>query len=198
MFFLKELPARDILDAYGRRFPQMDVPCVAAALELLRSASVLLRRLEAYFATHGLSQTRFLILILIDREPEAGGLTATDLAARLDVSKPVVSNTVQALLHEGLLEAAPHERDLRSRRFRLAPAGKARLDALLPGYYELLQQHMHGQQAAVQHTSCGPETSASTASTSSTKPMPPPVSSTQPPREGCQSQHGARGETAPR
>lgn len=157
MFFLKDLPTREILESYGRRFPQMDVPCVAAALEMLRSASVLLRRLEAYFAAHGLSQTRFLILILIDRDPNVTGLTATELAAHLDVSKPVVSNTVQALLREGLLEATPHERDQRSRRFRLSPAGQARLDALLPGYYDVLQEHMHGQ---AQQCSRGPDTSS--------------------------------------
>ncbi|MCA1944160.1 MAG: MarR family transcriptional regulator [Desulfovibrio sp.] len=89
--------------------------------------------------------------------PNVTGLTATELAAHLDVSKPVVSNTVQALLREGLLEATPHERDQRSRRIRLSSVGLARLNALLSGYYDVLQEHMHGQ---AQQCSRGPDTSS--------------------------------------
>jgi DNA-binding MarR family transcriptional regulator len=142
MFFLKELPTREILEAYGARYPEMDVPTVEAALTMLRSASVLLRRLEGYFAEHGLSQTRFLILILVDREPEKPGLTATELVKRLDVSRPVVSGTIKSLEREGLLAAVEHPADARSRLFRLSPEGRRRLDALLPGYYRIIQEHM--------------------------------------------------------
>ncbi len=143
MFFLKELPTRQILEGYCKRFPRLDVGSVADALAMLRSASVLLRRLEAYFAKHGLSQTRFLILVLIDRE-SGNGLTVTDLGQRMDVSMPVVSTTVKSMVKEGLLAIAPHESDARSRRFSLTREGKQRLHALLPGYYELLERHMSG------------------------------------------------------
>lgn len=194
MFFLNELPTRDMLEAYARRFPGMDVPSVEAALGLLRSASVLLRRLEAYFASHGLSQTRFLILVLIDREPERQGLTAMDLVSRLDISKPVVSTTLKSLLREGLLVAAPHECDARSRRLQLSPAGLARLEAVLPGYYAILEAHMHRAPQGNE----GSTDSAARASTSRTKPMPPPESSTQPPKDDPQLQQGASGDTAPR
>ncbi|MFP4390399.1 MAG: MarR family winged helix-turn-helix transcriptional regulator [Desulfococcaceae bacterium] len=142
MFFLKTLPTREILESYANRFPMMDVEVVAEALSMLRSASLLLRKLESYFGDHGLSQTRFLILILIDREPGKAGLTATELVHQLDISKPVVSNTIKAMVGEGLLTPLPHPSDARSRLFQLTEAGKRRLDALMPGYYELIQAHM--------------------------------------------------------
>lgn len=142
MFFLKDLPTREILDAYKRRFPTMDVPAVNNALRLLRSASVLLRDLEQYFAAQGFSQTRFLICILLDREPGGSGLQACALADKLDVSKPVVSKTLAALQAEGLVQAAPHNEVKRAKQLTLTPEGRKRLYALLPGYYVILERHM--------------------------------------------------------
>lgn len=145
MFFLKNLPTRQILEAYAKRFPNMNVEWVETALSTLRSASLLLRRLEAYFAEHGLSQTRFLILILIDRESEKTGLTATEIVEQLDISKPVVSTTLKSLVREGLIESFPNEKDARSRLFGLSQQGKNKIDALMPGYYELLHEYARSQ-----------------------------------------------------
>lgn len=142
MFFLKELPSRAILESYAERFPQMEVDAVEKALVMLRNASLLLRELEAYFATHWLSQTRFLILIVIDREPERDGLLPSEIADRLDISRPVVSDTVKALQMDGLLEAAKVERDGRAKLICLTSAGRARLEQLLPGYYEIIGRFM--------------------------------------------------------
>lgn len=145
MFFLKQLPTREILESYGERFSEMDVDCVEKALTMLRSASTLLRKIEAYFSAHNLSQTRFLILILIDREADRDELTAMHLVNSLDVSKPVVSKTLKAMVEEGLLHTRPHQNDQRSRIFCLAPKGKALLYALLPGYYEILKKHIQSE-----------------------------------------------------
>ena len=142
MFFLKELPSRAILESYARRYPQMDVDAVEKALIMLRDASLLLRELEAYFASQGLSQSRFLTLIVIEREPERDGLLASEIADRLDISRPVVSETVRALQRDGLLEVTKVERDARARLVRLTPAGRHRLQALLPGYYEIIGRFM--------------------------------------------------------
>lgn len=142
MFLLKDLPTRDILEAYRDRFPEMDVAATERALALLRDASRLLRRIEAYFTEHGLSQTRFLILILLDREPGRDGLSLTALADKLDVSKPVVTTTVKALAGEGLLEVSGDAQDRRGKRLRLTDMGRARLHALLPGYYQVINDFM--------------------------------------------------------
>ena len=142
MFFLKDLPTQDMLQGYKARVPAMEAESVEAALKLLRRASLLLRELEAYFARHGLSQTRFLILVLLDRDPKVAGLSATDIAAKLDISKPIVTNTLKALAEEGLLKVAANKEDRRARWVKLTAKGRRRLQALLPGYFALIQDFM--------------------------------------------------------
>jgi len=142
MFFLRELPTRQILETYGKRFQGMDVDAVDRALHLLRRASVLLRELEAYFATQELSQTRFLILVVLDREPERPGLPPSEIADKLDVSRPVVTDTVRAMTAAGLLASMHVLEDARSKLICLTPAGRAKLDQVLPGYYVVISRYM--------------------------------------------------------
>ncbi len=142
MFFLKELPTRQMLQSYGDRFPEMDVGTVDAALRLLRRASLLMRELEAYFAARGTSQTRFLAMMMIDREPDQAGLLPSEIADRLDVSRPVVTDTIKALERAGLLASSRAAEDGRAKRVRLTPEGRAMLADLLPGYYALIAEFM--------------------------------------------------------
>jgi DNA-binding MarR family transcriptional regulator len=152
VFFLKELPSRRMLEAYAARFPEMDVDTVEQALHLLRRASLLLREIERYFAAQGLSQTRFLILVVLDREPERDWLQAKEIAERLDVSRPTVTDTLKAMRREGWLAAGPDQPDARAKAFALTEAGRARLHALLPGYYRVIQDFMaaHDPQTAAE------------------------------------------------
>lgn len=142
MFFLKELPTRQMLQNYHARYPDMDAGAVDAALRLLRRGSLLMRELEAYFATHGSSQTRFLAMIVIDREPEQAGLLPSEIADRLDVSRPVVTDTIKALERAGLLGSIRAAEDGRAKRVTLTLEGRAALVDLLPGYFALIADFM--------------------------------------------------------
>ncbi|WP_300057505.1 MarR family transcriptional regulator [uncultured Roseobacter sp.] len=140
MFFLKELPSRRMVDGYANRFPDVDANRVLDALLLMRRASLLIRDLEAYFAQHDLSQLRFLTLILIDREPERDCLAASEIAERLDVSRPVVTRTLQGLEKADLIAISENAEDARSRNVALTLAGKGKLDKVLPGYFAILHR----------------------------------------------------------
>lgn len=142
MFFLKDLPTRQMLESYHQRFPQMDVGSVETALRLLRNASLLMRELEVYFTKHKFSQLRFLILIVLDREPSQAGLMASEVASRLDVSRPVTTRTLQALNSDGLLKLAEHGEDGRAKLVTLTTSGKEALNTLLPGYYRIIEDFM--------------------------------------------------------
>ncbi|MCJ2082844.1 MarR family winged helix-turn-helix transcriptional regulator [Methylobacterium sp. J-090] len=142
MFFLKDLPTRQMLQTYHERYPGMNAEAVAEALRLLRRGSLLMRALEAYFTAHTLSQTRFLVLIVIDREPGQEGLLASAIADRLDISRPVVTETVKALVQAGLLGSVPAPGDGRAKRLTLTLAGRAVLADLLPGYFALIADFM--------------------------------------------------------
>ena len=141
MFFLKDLPSRQMLEAYRERFPQLNVEEVGSALRLLRRASVLLRRIEAYFARQSLSQTRFLILAVLDREGD-GGLLAKEIAEKLDVSRPIVTNTLKSMKGDALLNIRPHTEDGRAKWITLTDAGREKLYAVLPDYYSIIHDFM--------------------------------------------------------
>ncbi|WP_259956863.1 MarR family winged helix-turn-helix transcriptional regulator [Leisingera caerulea] len=111
---------------------------ITGALVMMRRASLLIRRLDGYFAAHGLSQLRFLVLIVIDREPERQSLTPNEIAQRIDISKPVLSRTLHALEQDSLIQLAASRTDRRSKEVFLTAEGRQRLHDLLPGYFSIL------------------------------------------------------------
>ncbi|ATG35029.1 putative HTH-type transcriptional regulator, MarR family [Phaeobacter piscinae] len=141
MFFLKELPSRQMVERYVETYGS-DPALISDALLMMRRASLLIRKLETYFAGHGLSQLRFLVLIVIDREPDRQWLSPNEIAQRIDVSKPVMTRTLHALQADGLVGITASETDGRSKEVTLTPEGHARLQATLPEYYEILSREM--------------------------------------------------------
>lgn len=143
MFFLKDLPSRRMIEGYAGRFG-VDPASVEDGLAMMRRASLMIRRLDAYFDGHGLSQLRFLFLIVIDREAERDSLSVGEITERLDVSGPVVARTLRALLEAGLVTKAADEADSRIRHVALTERGKERLEAVLPGYFRIIAEEMGG------------------------------------------------------
>lgn len=134
-----------MIDGYVSATGVGDVDTVAQALSMMREASQLGRLLDAYFGNHNLSQLKFHILIVIDREPETDSLRQSEINQRLDVSKPVLHRTVASLLNEGLLVRSDDTEDLRAHRLALTDAGKTVLAAILPGYFETISNFMEKQ-----------------------------------------------------
>ncbi|OMG72998.1 MarR family winged helix-turn-helix transcriptional regulator [Burkholderia ubonensis] len=142
MFFLKELPSLKVLETYRERFPAMNVDKVHAALHMLRRASQLMRELDNYFAEHELSTLRYLILVVLDREDSPDGLKASELADRIDVSRPVMTRTIQGMVDDGMLAYQSCEEDARAKLVSLTRSGRNKLNRVLPGYYQLIDRFM--------------------------------------------------------
>lgn len=113
---------------------------VADMLAMMRRASLLIRQLESYFSAHGLSQLRFLFLIVIDREQERRSLTIGEIGDRLDVSGPVIARTLRSLLADKLVRTMADKKDGRSKHVSLTREGERKLEALMPGYIAILAQ----------------------------------------------------------
>ncbi|MCH2486933.1 MAG: MarR family transcriptional regulator [Erythrobacter sp.] len=145
MFFLKELPSSQMIAGYAETHG-VAADTITQGLSLMRRASVLIRRLESYFADHGLSQLRFLFLIVIDREPERDTLTVGEITARLDVAGPVIARTLRVLVTDGLVESLVDERDARTKHVRLTDRGHEKLRTLLPGYFAIIADEMENSQ----------------------------------------------------
>lgn len=141
MFFLKDLPSRQMIDRYSGEH-DISVETIAEGLAIMRRASLMIRRLERYFADHGLSQLRFLILIVIDREPERSALTVGEITSRLDVAGPVVARTLRTLLDDGLVTVGRDDGDARTKHVGLTATGRQALYALLPGYFAIIGEEV--------------------------------------------------------
>lgn len=142
MFFLRDLPSKQMVKGYAAHYaPDAEEP-IKDALIMMRRASILVRELNNYFSENELSQLKFLILIVIDRESDRDYLSYTQLSHRLDVSKPVVTRTVGSLLKSGWLEEKIDPDDARSKQLKLTAKAKTKLNLLLPGYFKILVKHM--------------------------------------------------------
>lgn len=117
----------------------LDAGKLQTVLERLRAASLLMREIEAYLRGYGLSQTQFLAMMMIRREVDRDSLTASEIADRLDVSRPVMTRTMTGLKKAGLIEPAHAQpADQRQTLYQLSPAGQALFAQLLPGYWQVL------------------------------------------------------------
>lgn len=142
MFFLKELPTKAMLDKYTRDLTSDEKNSITEALSIMRQASLLVRNIETYFSVHDLSQLRFLILIVIDREPYRTSLYAHEIASRLDVSRPVLTRTLKRLIEDGLLTSNNDETDKRAKKITLTKKGEVCLSEVLPGYFNEINKLM--------------------------------------------------------
>lgn len=145
MFFLKSLPTEDMISGYAQSLPSIDPKVVGDTLVMLRRASLLLRQLEAYFSEHGLSQTRFLIMMVIDREPDRQFLTVGEITDRLDISMPIVTNTIKSLVKQGWIKSKLSNEDARVRHISLTIQGRIQLHQILPGYFKVIQEFADGE-----------------------------------------------------
>ncbi len=141
MFFLKDLPSRQMIDRYSGEH-DFTAETVAEGLAIMRRASLMIRRLERYFTDHSLSQLRFLILIVIDREPDRDTLTVGEITSRLDVAGPVVARTLRTLLEGGLVTVVRDDGDARTKHVGMTAAGRESLYALLPGYFAIIGEEV--------------------------------------------------------
>jgi len=142
MFFLKELPTREILENYHQKFPEMNMNAVQEALKLMHKACFLIRELDGYFASHDFSQLRFTITMVIDREPNTDSLTPGEITRKVGVSKPVMTRALKSLAKEGYAVIESHETDKRAKQVTLTDKGTKKLESILPGYYDLVERFM--------------------------------------------------------
>jgi MarR family 2-MHQ and catechol resistance regulon transcriptional repressor len=106
-------------------------------------------RFAAQFEEHRISSVEFEVLMRLARSPRRR-LRMTDLAAQTSLSTSGVTRVVDRMDRDGLVcrEACPSDR--RSSYAVITPAGLARLDEVIPGHLELVQQWFIGQLDAPQ------------------------------------------------
>ncbi len=134
MFFLKDLPTDMPLQEFSRRFPNMNPSALKICAELMRTGSDLLAAFETVLGKYGLSQGRFLVLIVMNRTPDKE-INPSSLAERLGVKKATMTGLLDGLEKDNLIERLPDPRDRRKIGIRLTANGRQLLDEMLPDYY---------------------------------------------------------------
>lgn len=134
MFYLRDLPDDATLKEFAKRYETMDISAVKTCLTLLRVGSDVLTGFEEMLARHGLSQGRFLTLIVLYRSPDMP-LSPSVLAEHVGVTRATMTGLLDGLEQEALLERVADPDDRRKILIHITSAGREMLHSMLPDYY---------------------------------------------------------------
>src|SRR5881409_3886935 len=119
----------DIVAAWQRERPDLDVEPLQVMSRLDRLAGVLGERRAAIFARHHLRRHEFDVLAALRRAGEPFELTAGELAARTYVTSGTMTSRLDGLTMRGLVTRAADRADGRLVRVALTPSGREIVDA---------------------------------------------------------------------
>jgi MarR family 2-MHQ and catechol resistance regulon transcriptional repressor len=122
----------------------LDDPRVTAIGLFAEAYTGLVTRFTAQFEQHRLSGVEFEVLMRLARSPERR-LRMTDLAGQTSLSTSGVTRVVDRMDRDGLVRREACASDRRSSYAVITDAGLTRLDQVLPGHLELVQQWFIGQ-----------------------------------------------------
>lgn len=141
MLQVKDIPNAEILQKFADRYPQTDIKSVMTFLNLLRVGSDLSHGLNGYLAEYDLLQGRWWVLLLLMREDNLSS-TPSALAEKAGVSRATMTGLLDGLLREKLISRVHARQDRRQILIRLTAQGQAKLDEVMPGYYQRVNQLM--------------------------------------------------------
>ena len=118
-----------IVAAWQRERPDLDVAPVQVMSRLDRLADLLSERRVAIFARHDLRRHEFDVLAALRRSGTPFELTAGELSAQTHVTSGTMTSRLDRLSERGLVTRAADPDDGRLVRVRLTPAGRAAVDA---------------------------------------------------------------------
>ena len=119
----------EIVAAWRRERPDLDVEPLQVLSRLDRLAGVLAERRAAIFARHGLRRHEFDVLAVLRRAGAPFELTAGELAVRTYVTSGTMTSRLDGLTERGLVTRAADREDGRLVRVGLTAAGRTILDA---------------------------------------------------------------------
>jgi MarR family transcriptional regulator, 2-MHQ and catechol-resistance regulon repressor len=122
----------------------LDDPRFTAVGLFTEAYTGLTNRFAAQLEEHRLSPVEFEVLMRLARSP-GSRLRMTDLAGQTSLSTSGVTRVVDRMDRDGLVRREACASDRRSSYAVITDAGRRRLDEVLPGHLELVQQWFIGQ-----------------------------------------------------
>ena len=102
------------------------------------------RKVEEQLAGFDIRPLEFEVVVRLGRSP-GGRLRMSDLAAQTNITTSGITRIVDRLEQDGLVRRTACPTDRRGSFAELTEAGQARLDAILPGHLDVLQEWFYDQ-----------------------------------------------------
>ncbi len=138
---LKDIPRYDCLVKASEAYPDLDIGATEAFLYLLKSGDEMQRILQAHFEQHGISQGRFLILMLLMHRHDGecfDSRTPADLAEQAQVTRATITGLLDTLEKDGFVQRTACIDDRRQVNVEITPAGEALMHTILPAHFRLI------------------------------------------------------------
>ncbi len=119
----------DIVAAWHRERPDLEVSPLQILSRVARLAAVLDERRASAFVEHGLQAHEFDVLTALRRSGDPFELTPGELSAATHVTSGTMTSRLDRLSARRLVTRHPDPSDGRLVRVRLTPAGRRRVDA---------------------------------------------------------------------
>lgn len=133
-FTLQELPSHDALETMADRYPEFEVSSVVAYLKLLHVSSSVLNAATARLQRHGISPSRFMVLMLLNLNPDEG-LKPSLLSERAGVSRATMTGLISGLEKDGYVERIHEKSDRREVLIHLTKIGQDFVNGIIPGHF---------------------------------------------------------------
>jgi DNA-binding MarR family transcriptional regulator len=131
---LREVPHYDCLLERSKRYPELDPSAMEAFLHLLRTSTDVFENFGRVLAGHAISQGRFVVLILLNRDPDKA-VSPADLADDANVTRATMTGLIDTLERDGFVRRENVPADRRLMPVRLTARGRRFLEGILPEYF---------------------------------------------------------------
>ena len=102
--------------------------------------NVLFNRIGQYLQEWGLTPAQFNILMIVDKQGKAGGISQIDLSKKLIVTPSNTARLLEKMEIEKLIIRAAQEQDKRVKLVFITPKGTALLEKVWPAYQGKIQE----------------------------------------------------------
>jgi DNA-binding MarR family transcriptional regulator len=141
MFLLRDLPTSETLQRHSQRYPWVDPAALESCISLLVVARDVINALDSHLSRHNLSQGRFNVLLLLNRNPDSS-LCPADLADRSGVTRATMTGLLDGLEKDSLIQRIQDREDRRRLGIVLTPKGREFIDGLMPEHFYRIAQLM--------------------------------------------------------
>ena len=128
------IPTWEELARHKELVPEIEPAAVIAMLGIKQAAEDIQQSiLDVLQQQYHLSEGRFCALIVLHQNRE--GVAPSQLAAKVGVTRATISNMLQRLERDGMIDVVPAAGDGRGKVARLTAQGIAFMDEILPPHY---------------------------------------------------------------